>query len=338
MAETPPIIYLLHGDDEFAIAGFIAELERKIGESGAADMNILHLDGRTCTLEQWFQPAMALPFLARRRLVVLWNPLECAGKKEEAQQKFIEHLKQVPPSTALVLAQNGPLTGDEERRKKRLNWLEQWATTAGPTVYLRQFTLPRGRELMERLQKRARELGGELTSEAAETLVSLVGEHPRQAEQELHKLLAYVNYARPVQAEDVMQVTADTAEGDVFKLVDAMAERRTSLALGMLRRLLEQSDAIALQGMVVRQFRLLLLTRCLLEQGADRFRVSSELRIPGFVADKLLGQARRFSSPFLENCLRQLLDLDQAAKTGKVPLDLALETFVVSFTTGQPLN
>lgn len=335
MAENPPIIYLLHGDDEFAIANFVAELERKIGTSGAADMNILHVEGRNCTLEQWFQPAMSLPFLARRRLVVLWHPLDCAGKKEEAQQRFIAHLQQVPPSTALVLVEDRPLTEESERRKNRINWLEQWAAQAGPTVYLRQFNLPRGRELMERLQKRARELGGELTAEAAETLVALVGEHPRQAEQELHKLLAYVNYARPVQAEDVLQVTADSAEGDVFKLVDALSERRTSQALGMLRRLLEQTDAIALQGMVVRQFRLLLLTRCLLDQGADRFRVSSELHVPGFVADKLLGQARRFPPPFWESCLRRLLDLDQAAKTGKMPLDLALETFVVGFTSGQ---
>lgn len=335
MTRTPPVIYVLHGDDEFAIAGYLDELENKFGDPGTAMMNTTKLDGRTCSLEQWFQPASALPFLAHRRLVVIAHPLECAGKKSEAHQKFLERLERVPPTTALVLVQAGPLTTPQERKKNRLNWLEKWAASAGERVLLKQFSLPRGRALAQRFQEQARKQGGELSLEAAETLAGLIGPNPRLAEQEIHKLLAFVNYRRPVQADDVQQLTADTAQGDVFALVDALAERKTTQAAGMLRRLLEQEDAIGVQGMIVRQFRLLLLARELLEGGARQDQLIRDLRVPPFVADKLAVQARRFTLEELEQVYHRLLALDEAVKTGKAPVELALEMFGAEFSAAE---
>jgi DNA polymerase III delta subunit len=58
-----------------------------------------------------------------------------------------------------------------------------------------------------------------------------------------------------------------------------------------------------------------------------------ELKMHPYVADKLLIQARRFSLPDLEAEYHRLLDLDEAIKTGQMPGDLALETFVADFTT-----
>jgi hypothetical protein len=40
-----PVVYILHGDDEFAIAEFIAGMEKKLGDPVTADLNITRLDG-----------------------------------------------------------------------------------------------------------------------------------------------------------------------------------------------------------------------------------------------------------------------------------------------------
>ena len=75
MAETPPVVYFLHGEDEYAIAQTLADLEKRLGDPATADMNTTRLDGATYNLDQLLSVASAMPFLAKRRLVILTNPL-----------------------------------------------------------------------------------------------------------------------------------------------------------------------------------------------------------------------------------------------------------------------
>ena len=152
------------------------------------------------------------------------------------------------------------------------------------------------------------------------------------ANQEIQKLLAYVNYDRPVETDDVELLTADLGQGNIFTMVDALGNQNARTAMNMLHRQLEQQDPIPIFGMVVRQFRLLLLTREVLDNGGNRAELARRLKVPPFVADKLILQSRRYTVPVLEAIYRRLLDVDEAIKTGKVPGDLALDTLVAALT------
>jgi DNA polymerase-3 subunit delta len=94
---------------------------------------------------------------------------------------------------------------------------------------------------------------------------------------------------------------------------------------------MEQQDPFSIFGMVIRQFRLLLLTREILDRNGQRADIIRELKIAPFVADKLMLQARHFSLPVLEQVYHRLLDLDEAMKTGQIGSDLALDTLVTVF-------
>ena len=52
-----------------------------------------------------------------------------------------------------------------------------------------------------------------------------------------------------------------------------------------------------------------------------------------FCGGKVFAQAKRFSLPALEKIYHKLLEIDEAAKTSQVALDLAMETLVVELTT-----
>ena len=99
MGETAPVVYLLHGEDEFAIAQFVSEMEARLGDPATAAMNITRLDGRSYNPDELLTVASAMPFLAARRLVVLTNPLARLNSPS-ARQKFIKKLEAIPPSTA----------------------------------------------------------------------------------------------------------------------------------------------------------------------------------------------------------------------------------------------
>jgi DNA polymerase-3 subunit delta len=151
---------------------------------------------------------------------------------------------------------------------------------------------------------------------------------------ELDKLLAYVNYRRTIEQEDVEQVSTDSSETNIFNYVDALSQRNPAQAMKLLRRLLEEQEAGYILAMVIRQFRLLLLGRSLLDENAsiEEARKAFDTR-SDWLARKILDQARRFTLGTLDAVYRRMLEMDTAIKAGEVDTDVALESFTAAFTS-----
>jgi DNA polymerase-3 subunit delta len=160
----------------------------------------------------------------------------------------------------------------------------------------------------------------------------MVGVDTRQAGMEIAKLLAYVNWERSISTSDVEAVCIVTSQQSVFDFVDALSNGNGKAAQHLLHRLLESEDPFSLWGMVIRQFRLLLQAREILDGRGNKDDVTRALGVHPFVAEKTTGQAGRFSVESLEHVYRKLLSIDEGVKTGQVTLDLALDTLVVELT------
>jgi DNA polymerase-3 subunit delta len=327
-----PVVYLLHGDDEFAITRQIDELIARMGDASLAAMNVTRLDGRSADLEELLSIASTMPFLARRRVVILEYPLACLERTSDVEwrQSTLNRMAGLPETTALVLVEKRPLTDDRDRKKGKIHWLEAWAAAAGSQVWGRQFSQPKGVLLGQWIQARARDLGGQFDLPAANALAGLVGGDSRRAEQEIEKLMAYVDYRRPVHIDDVRLLTADTSEMSIFDLVDAIGTRDEKLAFTLLQKLQEQEDSVYIFSMVIRQFRLLLLARDLLERNTPETEVARLLGVHPFVAGKVSRQARQFTLPTLEVIYHHLLEIDLAIKTSQMTGELALDTLLAS--------
>jgi DNA polymerase-3 subunit delta len=160
----------------------------------------------------------------------------------------------------------------------------------------------------------------------------MVGVDTRQAGMEISKLLAYANWARPIQGSDVEAVCIVTSQPSVFDFVDALSQGNGKVAQRLLHRLLENEEAFSLWGMVVRQFRLILQAREILDGRGNKDDVARALGVHPFVAEKTTGQAGRFSIESLESIYRKLLGIDERVKTSQITLDLALDTLIVELT------
>ena len=326
VSEIPPVVYILYGEDEFAIAQAVASFEEKMGEETTAALNASRFDGRMLSLDELNSAANALPFLSDRRLVLVTG-VTARINTPSLQNRFKQILDGLPPTTRLILV--------EHKILKENHWLLKWAQGAGSRAFVRAFPAKKGGAMARWVQEQARAAGGQITPPAAALLASLVGEDARLAYQEVQKLLAYTNYRRPVDVEDVENLTAFVGEGDIFALVDALGNRDARRASGTLQRILEVQDVLPVFGMVVRQFRLLLLAREVLDAGGNEGDVTRELKIHPFVAGKVTAQTRHFKMGELERVYHHLLDLDEAMKTGKMAGDLALDTLVAELTHQQ---
>jgi len=325
MADSAPVVYLVHGEDEFAVSNFVKALQEKLGDPSTAEMNTTVITEDAYDLEELRDATSAVPFLAPRRLVVLEN----AGRKLKSQdqrEKFTALLEGLPQSTALVLVERKAL--DEE------HWLMKWAAAAGKRAFVRGFTVPKGPQMTRWIVGAVKKQGGEITPQAAAFLAESVGDNPRMAALEIDKVLAYVNYTRPVEVDDVDAVAAYVGgQADFFKFIDAIAQRNGKNAMGMLRNLLEEQVPIVLFFSIVGHFRLLLQAREVYEGGGKDATVAKALGIHPYRAKKLVAQARTLSLDTLENIYRRLLAYDLEIKTGQLDAELALETMVAALTT-----
>ncbi len=234
----------------------------------------------------------------------------------------------LPETTALVLVEYRLLTDPRDRRKGKLHWLEEWAAQAGDRVYFRSFSLPRGDQMSSWIRNRAGEKGGTFSYDGAGMLTELVGSDTRTADLEIDKLLLYVNYNRPVEADDVLALTAYEGEGDIFGLVDALGNRNGREAIAKLHELLNAQDPLPILGMIVRQFRLLLQAREILDFGGDENAVTKRLKLHPYVGKKITAQARQFRMQTLEAVFHRLLEVDLAMKSSDMDGDQLLDVFI----------
>jgi DNA polymerase-3 subunit delta len=334
MSEEKPIVYILHGDDRQAIEEHLSELQQKIGDANVAEMNITRLEGKSTSLNDLRAAALAMPFLTERRLVILEDALHSySGKaKQDERRQFLALLDSLPPSTGLVLVV--PDSRKYQQREMRWqtldrnHWLMQWVQNAGGRAYVQDCPLPSDREMLGWIQDKVGEMGGGITSHGASTLASYVGTNTQRAAQEIYKLLTYVNFDRPVEDEDVRALTAQDRQADIFDLVDAIGSREGPKALDLLHLLLEDMDFVQLFGMIVRQFRLLLEAREIMDDGGNADEVAKTLHQHPFVARKITEQARHFDMPDLVEIYHQLLKIDVDSKTGQMDGDVALDVLI----------
>jgi DNA polymerase III subunit delta len=317
-----PNIFLLYGNNEFAIARKRKDFESEFSDPTTADMNTTHLDARSMSENDLNNAVNAMPFLAPKRLVLLSNP---SGKfnNPATRKKFLEFAEKAPDSAKLVIHEIIEPKGAEK------HWLVKWAEKNKTLVRAQAFFLPKQHDMPGWIINEAKNQGGQIEPPAAARLSEMVGVDTRQAGMELAKLLAYVNWERPVRGSDVEAVCIVTSQQSVFDFVDALSQGNGKVAQKLLHRLLENEDAFSLWGMVVRQFRLLIQAREILDGRGNKDDVARALGVHPFVAEKTTGQAGRFTMESLEGIYRRLLKIDEQVKTSQITLDLALDTLVM---------
>lgn len=316
-----PNVYFLFGNDEFAISRKLKDFESDFPDPTSADMNTARLDARSMSENDLNNAVNAMPFLAKRRLVFLINP-SAKYNNPSTRKKFFEFLEKTPETARLVVYES------VEPKEADRHWLNKWAEKNSKLIQTKAFMLPRLKDMTGWIINEMRSQGGQIEPRAAEMLKDMVGVDTRQAGMEIAKLLAYVNWARPVTSGDVEAVCIVTSQQSVFDFVDALSSGNAKSAQHLLHRLLETEEPFSLWGMVVRQFRLLIQAREILDGRGNQKDVARALGVHPFVAEKATQQAGRFSIEALEAIYRNLLKIDEGVKTSQITLDLALDTLV----------
>ena len=336
MDQASPNVFLVDGEDDFGMAGFISSLESRLGSPDMVGLNTTRLDGRSLNLDELVRACSAMPFLAELRLVIVNQPATRLTDNP-VREKFKGILLKTPPTTLLALVHFGNLTEERDRKKGRFHWLESWFQKTGGKLSCKHFDLPHGPEMTKWIQSRVKAAGGQFTLAATAKLAALVGEVPRRADQEILKLLEYVNYSRAVEVDDVEHLTPNSAPAGDFAFVNALRSQNAKQAQSVLHKLLEDNEPLWIFASIVSQFRQLILVRELMDQRAVENEIAGRLSIHPYLAKLAMEHARHYDLPTLEKIYLRLHELDHAIKTGQIEVELALDLLVIELTDKAPL-
>lgn len=329
MSKPTPRAYVFHGEDDLGREEAVHKLLKAMGSGPEADVNTTRFD-EAADVPEVISAARSMPFLSDRRLVIVTGLLTHLGRKgggeaaKKAQERLIAELSELPEYSRLVFVERVSLKPDHKVLQ----------AVSGSGGLVRAFPLPNdATDWILQRAKAAYSLA--MDARAASALASVTGNDLRRADNELYKLWCYTNGERPVTEADIALLTPYVPEANIFDMVDALAAQNGKWAMRLIHTAIDQDpreDGFGIFGMIVRQFRALLLAREHLDRGGYRRELPSVLKMHPYAAEKVEKQARAFTLEQLEAIYCRLQAYDEDMKTGKITPLLALDLLVASLS------
>jgi DNA polymerase III subunit delta len=224
-------------------------------------------------------------------------------KQPDVEAHVVPALKSLAPDTTVAFFAR------EDGRQKAPAALAKTVAKLGGDV-VEQGTV-KGRALPKWAMAEAQRLGIELEPSAAQTLVAQVGDRQQRLLRELEKLALERGPGARIAAEDVEDAAADSAEIQVWGLVDALVARDRRSVFRSYLELREQGEGLPrLIPLMAKRLREVLAIADRLEAGESPAQVKASMKGSPWAADRRIKEARATDGEALRRALETLSDLE----------------------------
>ena len=300
--------YLIHGDDHGRIAERRARL-REIAEGSSGANGVELFEGDQATPDNVAAAVNAMTFAIGRRFLIVDGAERWKDKELDALEAALAAI--APDTTITFFAR-------EDGRLKAPKRLQDAIRKAGGDISAEQAVKPW--ELPKWAVAQAKQLGLDLTPEAARMLVAHVGDRQQRLMRELEKLaleLGSGGGSTHIDADMVLELTAASAERKAWSLADALLCGNAATATRTLLQMRAQGERIPglIYWMSSRVRQAHQVARAL-DRGTSQAQVKSSLRMPPKAADQLISDAKRIGAERLERAICLIADLELSSRGG----------------------
>lgn len=191
---------------------------------------------------------------------------------------------------------------------------------------------PGERELLDRMEEEAMNLGCSMDLEARMLLLARTGENLADLLGEVRKLALFVHPEKKIGPREVAEASTAWRGYSNFDLGDAVGERDGLKALAILHHLLEAGDAgktgPALVGVLAHRLRTWSQARDMLDRGMSRGQAAKTMKGWERYNLQYVVQAEKYTRADLGRAVERLHRVDLALKTG-APARERLEGFIL---------
>ncbi len=319
-------VYLLYGNEQQVVKIYRNRLlSALLGtdslEELKQDLNFSMFRGNPLDMDALVSIASSYPFLAEKRVVLVENT-KAFSKENEALIRCINNL---PETTYMIFVE------DEIKDKKGpFNAVKEKGYVCEINTQPQEF--------VERwVIRQVSESGKRISKAALDTLIMRTGLDMMRIKSELDKIIPYKGEEVDIKAEDVIALVSVDPEDQVFKMIDAIADGNSELAMHYYFDLLElKSSPAGIVVLIERQMRILYQVKELREKGFDDKSIGNMVKdAKDYYVKKYIRQAQKFTKQEIKECLNDCVDLTLQSRTGAISANLSVEYIIIKYSNSE---
>ena len=326
-------VFLFTGEETYLLQDQVTQWKTSFIEKHG-DLNVSEIDATKTSFSHIMSECCSMPFLGDKRIVFIHNLPKSAAdikkvKNKEKQKaendEIVTFLDNVPETSIVIFISESP--------DKRTAVYKKLIKTAE----VKKFDFLSGAKLLQWIEIQLKEDNGKMNRAAIEYLIDRSGVNLWQLKQDIRKLAQYCG-GRPIETHDIDLLVTPRLEVNIFHLIDAIIAKKHKRAFQLIESTIENGENMnQIFYMIIRQFRILIQIKYLLDQGRDQKSIASELKLHPFVVKSGWSQVRNFSQEKLLLSYSLLLKIDEKLKTGKIkspsqdikPFAMEIEKFII---------
>ncbi len=304
------MIIFLHGQDSYRLRKKLSEIAENYRKKNPSGFNFKSFEGVKLSYQSFKEEFRQTPMFKEKKLVVLKDIF----LNQDFKDSFLDDGKK-------FLASDDVIIFTEEKNLPAKDRLAEFLKANAKT---QEFSLLTGVKLRNWVQKEIDGYGLKAAPGVVEKLIIHTGNDLWRLSNEIMKIAAYRKEGT-IDGGDIDLLVKPKIEADVFKTIDAIAQRDKKQAFELIHKHLEKGDnPLYLLSMINYQFRNVLEVKDSLGRGIPL----SRLKMRSFVVEKSAKQAGQFSLEELKKIYRKIFRADFSIKTGKLEAGIALDLLI----------
>lgn len=308
------MIIFLYGSDTYRSWQKLNEIVNHYKEIHKSGLNLKYFEGKHLNFQDFKNEIETISMFREKKLLILKEIFS----NKNFQEEFLKQGKKIIDSQNLILIYE---KGEIEEKNPFFKFLKE-------NSRWQEFKPLEGQKLKIWVEKEFKKYQAQIDQEALEKLINFVGNDLWQMENEIKKLVSYKN-GQKIEPRDIELLVKPKIETDIFKTIDAIAQKKKNHALVLIHQHLEKGDTpLYLLTMINFQFRNLLTIKELIEKNIPYYKILKQSGLHSFVVKKTYQQARKFTFQQLKKIYQRIFQVDLAIKTGRIEPETALDLLI----------
>lgn len=308
------MIIFLYGEDSYRSRQKLDEIISQYKAVRKSGLSLIDIDASQVDFSEYYHQLCANSMFVQRKLFIVKNLFS----SKSFQGEFLEKIPQMKNlEDVVVIYQNDA----PDARLKIYKELKKHAKS-------QEFSLLDAKHTKAWAAKEFEAQKQKINLDALDLMVAYTGSDTWRLSGEIAKLVQFKNGA-PIKKDDVALLVKPSFEVDIFKTIDALAQRNRFEALSFIQKHLDAGESpLYILSMIAFQFRNLLVVKQLAQKGLMYDSIVKKSGLHPFVVKKNYFQCNQFSFEDFARIYQAIFKTDNDIKTGAIEPEAALDILV----------
>lgn len=312
------MVYLLFGEDEYLRNEYLKKIKKSF-DTLQLGINYIQIDETNVTqiISDIETPAFGLD-----KKLIIAKDTGLFKKKNAFSEKLAEYLKENANNledVVLVFAEQ------EVEKNKLFNTIKE----VGQALEFKEQNMS---QLIKKVKSLANAYKVEIKENVAGYFIECVGTNMSDIINEIRKLIEYAGSGGEIKKEDIDSLSIKKSESIIFDLTDNLGKKKIDVALDVLHNLIYAKEPVQrILVMLYNHFKKLYIIKLAVEENRN---VAQSLNLKPnqmFLVNKYTAQAKAFNKEELRNLLEELIKIDEYSKSGKIDINIGLESILCEY-------